>query len=278
MKIVILGSGGMLGKALIRRFSRESKFEVLGLDHEQLDITDRDQVFSLLSDLHPEIIFNAAAYTAVDDAQKNRDTAFDVNARAVEYIADFCSAQGVKLVHFSTDYVFDGEKEHGYEESDTPGKPLNVYGTSKLEGEEALKGQFYLIRTSWLFGLEGKNFVKTMLQLAETKPELSIVNDQIGNPTFVEDLADATFRLVTESHEPGIYHLVNEGSVSWYEFAKEIFELSSGKKPALHPVSSGEFPRPAARPHISILKNTKFPKLRGHKEALQEYLKSEVQS
>jgi dTDP-4-dehydrorhamnose reductase len=301
MKIAVLGSSGMLGTALMQCFAT---YEVAGFDRSakdldrQLDITDREQVFSVLSAMKPDLVLNAAAYTAVDDAEKNPDVAMKVNRDGVQYLADFCTSTGARLVHFSTDYVFDGEKPYenllaGYRENDMPGNPANVYGTSKLSGERALtnfekspsgnfamKGNFYLVRTSWLFGPNGKNFVDTMLLLGQkyhladpsNRTPLRVVNDQIGKPTSTFDLARATLQLIQEKRPFGIYHLVNEGVVSWYEFAREIFEEVKMNVEIL-PVSSGEFPRPAVRPAFSALENTLFPKLRSHGEALREYLK-----
>lgn len=286
MKIVVLGSQGMLGTALMKRFSSH---EVMGC---RLDITDRDQVFSVLSAISPDVVLNAAAYTAVDDAEKNVELAMRVNRDGAGFVADFCRSNGAVLVHFSTDYVFDGKNPRGYSEKDVPHDPVNVYGASKLAGEKMLvdfenfsmKGNFYLVRTSWLFGPHGKNFVQTMLRLAESQKELRVVNDQFGNPTFTLDLSDAVFRLVgagdgeggARKYPFGIYHLVNERSVSWYEFAKEIFVTAVAAKnsptPLLHAVSSDAFPRPAARPSCSILQNTKFPALRDHGKVLREYL------
>lgn len=287
MKIVIIGSGGMLGNALMERFS---EFHPVGLDRSsldvnfRLDITHRDEILSALSDISPDIVLNAAAYTAVDDAEKNSDMAMGVNRDGVIFLADFCRSTGARLVHFSTDYVFDGKNPAGYSEKDVPENSVNVYGASKLAGEQALvdfenfsmKGNFYLVRTSWLFGPHGKNFVQTMLRLAETQPELRVVNDQIGNPTFTLDLADAVFRLLglgesSEKYPFGIYHLVNERSASWYEFAQEIF-VAAGVSPLVLPVASDAFPRPAARPGCSILQNTQFPRLRDHGDALRVYL------
>ena len=296
MKIVVLGSGGMLGTALMQRFSEH---EVFGLDRSavdasrRLDITNRDEVFSVLSGISPDVVLNAAAYTAVDDAEKNSEIAMQVNRDGTTFVADFCRSTGARLVHFSTDYVFDGRNLAGYSEKDVPGNPLNVYGSSKLAGEQALvnfenfsmKGDFYLVRTSWLYGPHGKNFVQTMMYLAEIQKELSVVNDQIGNPTHTVDLADAVFRLLgfgdgakdgaSHPYPFGIYHLVNERSVSWYEFAQEIF-MAVGISPLVKSVSSDAFPRPAARPSCSILRNTKFPLLRDHREALQDFLKAET--
>lgn len=301
VRIVILGSRGMLGTALTREFSLhrnpdEFFYKVFPLDRDQVEITNREEVFRVLSKFKPQIVMNAAAYTAVDDSEMNREKAFAANGDAVSHLAEFCRENRAVFVHFSTDYVFDGEKNDGYLETDSP-HPINIYGESKFSGEQKiLKSEIpfntefgpcgvYLIRTSWLFGPNGKNFVDTMLHLGREKKEIRVVNDQIGKPTYTIDLAKAIHRLLEAKMPFGIYHLTNEESVSWYEFAREIFHEFrsnsdiSGSVPSdffeirVIPVSSNEFVRPARRPHNSILLNTKFPLLRSHSEALREYMK-----
>jgi len=263
-KILILGSHGMLGSDLVKVLS--PIYDVTAWDRDDLDVTDESAVKSRVSEVNPDIIINATGYTNVDGAEADRDCALALNGHAVKYLND-C---GAILVHYSSDYVFDGEKDGEYEESDTP-NPINVYGESKLRGEEALIGKFYLIRTSWLYGHNGKNFVETMLSLAENRDEITVANDQIGKPTYTEDLAYATAKLLSDRPDFGVYHLVNEGSMSWYDFAKEIFEIS-GSNVKISPVTSEEFVRSAKRPKNSRLKNTKRPHLRPVKEALREYL------
>jgi len=260
----------MLGADLVKAFSEE--YDVVAWTHKDFDITDSFS-FNKIKKLNPDIIINSAAYTAVDQAETERDKAFLINSEAIislSRVADECDAV---LVNFSTDYVFSGEKNGGYVETDPPSGALNVYGRSKSKGEENLKAKkHYLIRTSWLFGKNGKNFVRTMIDLAAKNQELKIVADQIGKPTYTADLAQAVFDLMKDMPEFGIYHLVNEDAVSWCDFAKEIFKIK-GIDVKVTPVTSAEFVRPATRPKNSILDNTKRPKLRSHTEALKSYLK-----
>ncbi|MBA7490636.1 dTDP-4-dehydrorhamnose reductase [subsurface metagenome] len=279
MRVLILGAKGMLGTDLAKTFA---DFELKLWDKEEIDICNKKQVFQKISGNNPEVIINAAAYTAVDDCEKNKNIAFKVNGTAVGFIAEIAQKIKAILVHFSTDYVFLGNKKAGYKEAEIPKNPKNIYGQSKLLGEKLLREKckkYYLIRTSWLFGLAGKNFVETMLQLAEkTMPagrqekQLKVVSDQHGKPTFTKDLAKSTQKLILEKMSFGVYHIINQEPTSWYEFAKKIFELSKINV-LVEPITSDQFPRPAKRPKWSILNNTKFPKLRSHKAALKEYLK-----
>lgn len=277
-KVIILGASGMLGHDLAEVF-KEYNPTLFGV--EDLDITDQQDVMDKLTDLQPEIIINAAAYTDVDGAQNNQEAAFAVNALAVGYLAQACKNIGAILIHFSTDSVFDGKNENGYKETDSI-NPINVYGKSKAEGEQLMQEKcddYYLIRTSWLYGHapqagkpRGLNFVATMLKLAQEKDELNVVNDQFGKPTFTKDLAKETRRIL-ENQEPfGIYHIVNDGVCTWYDFAKEIFEIK-GVDIKVNPISSAEYPMLTPRPKYSVLINTKLEPLRSWQEALKEYLK-----
>lgn len=271
MRLIILGAGGMLGQELARVFG---DFEVTALDRHEIDITKNGKVEKEIGRVKPDVIINAAAYTDVDGAESNRETAFEVNELGVRNLAVAAKKTGAKLVHFSTDYVFPGDKKEGYKEDDLPGPAENTYGESKLAGEKVLRKsgvEYYLVRTAWLYGAGGKNFVDTILRLATEKNELRVVNDQFGSPTWAADLARAIKELVEEKYEPGVYHLVNDGVASWYEFAREIMKLRN-KNTMVVPVTTQEFPRPATRPKYSILINTKGPKLRDWREALQEYL------
>lgn len=286
MKILLLGAKGMLGQALAREFAGE---ELTAWDKEELDITDRSLLREKITVLKPEVVINAAAYTAVDAAEENRDVAFAVNAEAVRHIAAAAKEIDATVVHYSTDYVFpsfakasEGEvrlwdsngKFLGFPEDYPPGPAVNAYGESKLAGEEALQksgARFYLLRTAWLYGAGGKNFVDTMLRLAAERPELRVVNDQYGSPTYTRDVAHAT-RQVLAGFEPGIYHATNSGTATWYELAKAACALA-GKTVAITPITSAEYPLPARRPQYSILKNTKGPALRDWQEALKEYIK-----
>lgn len=284
MKILLIGKNGLLGSALAYMFGDErvgfeERIELIQFGHEELDITNREQVFERISAERPGVVLNAAGFTKVDDCETKRDLAMKVNGEAVGLLAEACEKIGAILVHYSTDYVFDGEKNGGYVETDEP-RPLNVYGESKLLGERLLQENcknFYLIRTSWLFGPHGHNFADTMVRLGEQfsregKP-LKVVNDQVGKPTFSVDLAAATFNLISGQVQfPfGIYHLVNESPTSWCDFAREIFAIKK-LNVEVQAIASEELARPARRPRNSILLNTKFPLLRPHQEALKEYL------
>lgn len=272
MKVLIFGSRGMLGSDLMEVFS---EYKPVGVDRDSIDLRDTAAVCALLEEVVPEFVINASGYTAVDLAEKEgKEEAIAVNGTAVGDLAKLCAKRGVPLVHFSTDYVFDGRKrKDGYKEIDEP-HPINAYGASKLLGEQLLQeagGPFYLIRSSWLFGVHGKNFVTTMLEAAKKGEPLKVVNDQIGKPTFTRDLSESVLSLLLEQRPYGIYHIVNEDSLSWYDFAVEIF-LEAGVHIDVSPVSSEEYRRLARRPRNSALVNTKFPSLRSHREALRNYL------
>ncbi len=268
----IIGAKGMLGTMLSQIFADQNP---ILLDRDEIDITDETSVRSKLIEIKPTVIINAAAYTNVDGAETDKETAFQVNEKGIENLANVARELGATVVHYSTDYVFPGDKEEGYTEEDESSGPLNVYGESKLAGEKALQHapNHYLIRTAWLYGPNGKNFVTTMLGLAKEKDSLSVVNDQIGSPTFTKDLAQYTRTLLEEEYPFGTYHGVNDGRTSWYEFAKKIFEIADVNI-EVKPVTSAEFVRPAKRPSFSILQNTKGPKMRSWTEALQEYIQS----
>ena len=276
-KILILGSNGMLGHDLAKAFSDTNP---ILWDKSELDITDEEQVTLKLNEIKPTIVINAAAYTDVDGAENNATLASKINGTAVGYLAKVCREIGAILVHYSTEYVFSGTKSNGYRENDKT-DPLNVYGRSKARGEELLQKNsemYYLIRSSWLYGQapqagkpRGLNFVQTMLKLAQAGEEIKVVNDQFGKPTYGRDLAQASRRLIDEMKPCGIYHLVNEGLCSWYDFAKKVFEIK-GIKANLSPVSSAEYNSATPRPKYSVLINSKFELMRSWQEALEEYL------
>ena len=269
----------MLGQELAREFEGNG-YEVSSWDKEEIDITNRDEVSKKISDLKPEIIINAAAYNAVDKIEESdKELGEAVNGYAVGNLSEAAEAVGAILVHYSTDYVFEGREMDGYKENDEP-RPQSIYAASKRLGEEELKNdKYYLIRTSWVFGSGGKDFIDTMIRLASERDELKVVNDQHGKPTYAPDLAKATQNLIESDSPFGIYHLTNEDDITWYEYAKKIVGKYGsikgwGKKefPHIIPVTSGEFPTPAKRPNWSILLNTKFSHLRPWSEALDEYL------
>jgi dTDP-4-dehydrorhamnose reductase len=260
-KIVIFGANGMLGYALQQVFPQAHCF-----GHCHVDISDENAVKKIVKRECPSVLINAAAYTDVDGCEDNRDLAFAVNGYGPAYIAAACSEAGAILVHYSTDYIFDGTKPE-YNENDTP-NPINVYGESKMLGEVLIRKKmedYRIIRTSWLFGNHGKNFVDTIRALSLKMPVVRVVNDQIGKPTYTVDLASATPGII--SRVPGVYHITNEGICSWFEFASAFI-------PNVVPCSSAEFPRKAKRPAYSVLKNTKTPPLRSWKEAITEYVKN----
>lgn len=259
IKTLIIGSSGMLGSDLCKVFP-----DAVKLTHHDLDITDRDQVIESILEIKPDVVINAAAYTNVDGCEDNKELAFQVNGYGPGYIAEACARAGAKLVHFSTDYVFDGSKKE-YVESDIP-DPINVYGDSKLLGEKKIienMDDYRIVRISWLFGIHGKNFVETMLKLSGEMDTVKVVNDQFGKPTYTMDLASKVKEII--ELDPGIYHITNDGICSWYEFASSIIDN-------VIPCTSEEFPRKAKRPKYSVLVNTKTGPMRHWKEALKDYL------
>ena len=252
MKVLITGAKGMLGQDMVAEFQRRD-YEVHAADHQTLDITDIQAVRAAITALRPDIVVNCAAYTDVDKAESEPEIAMRVNGLGPRNLALACEATGAVLLHISTDYVFDGEKEGPYEIWDTP-NPINVYGKSKLWGENyvrSLMHRYFIVRTSWLFGKGGRNFVTTMLELAKRGEPIRVVNDQRGCPTYTVDLARACVDLV-ESGCFGIYHVTNQGATTWYEFAKKIFECA-GTRVDLQAITSDQFPRSARRPRNSEL-------------------------
>ena len=274
MKILITGAYGMLGSDLRETLKN---FELICTGSKDLDITDEEKVMDFITEKSPDLVINAAAYTAVDDCETNYDEAYAVNAIGPRNLAIACKRQDIPLIHISTDYVFDGSKRTPLMENDKLG-PQSAYGKTKLAGEEFIQentDKYFILRTAWLYGLHGGNFVKTMLDLAETHDEITVVNDQIGSPTYSLDLAVAITNLL-QSDKYGIYHVTNEGECSWYDFAKAIFEFSNIDVNVI-PVSTEEFPRPAPRPHYSVLDNKKwnasgFVPMRDYEEALGSFL------
>jgi len=274
-KILIIGAKGMLGQDLANILSN---FDLALWDKQEIEITDEYQVKTKINALNPDFIINCAAYTAVDDCEKNKDLSLAVNNRAIGYLAQTAKKNGAILIHISTDYVFNGQNKDGYEENSQAFGPVNFYGESKLLGEKTLQliaPQFYLLRTSWLYGKNGKNFVETMIKLGKEQKELKVVNDQFGKPTYTVDLAGQILYILNNTLPFGIYHAVNEtkiGGISWYEFARKIFELGN-LNVKLEPCDSRAYPRPAKRPQYSALINTKLPPMRDWQDALADYFK-----
>lgn len=280
MKILLVGSGGMLGQSLNRAFTG-TKYEIKPTTQETLDLTDELAVRAMVLAEKPNFVINAAAYTKVDVAETEKDLAFAVNELGVANLVKAVQELDIPLIHFSTDYVFRGDNAKGYEEQSIEFGPLNVYGQSKLAGDFQIINnltKYYLIRISWLYGEFGPNFVNAMLNLAKTQPEIKVVNDQIGRPTYAEDLAQMVYGLLEGFYPWGIYHGVNEVSgevpgISWYDFAQEIFQFADVKVNLL-PVDSSQFVRPAKRPPYSILLNTKYPALPDWRVSLKQHLDS----
>ncbi|MGI1690918.1 dTDP-4-dehydrorhamnose reductase [Thermoanaerobacter uzonensis] len=275
MKILITGKTGQLGHDLYELL--KDKEEVIAVGREEFDITDINSTQKFIKEYLPDIIVHCAAYTKVDDCEKNKDLAYEVNAIGTGNIASICSDIGAKMVYISTDYVFDGTKNTPYLEFDTP-NPLNVYGKSKLAGEEIVKeilDKHYIVRTSWLYGINGNNFVKTMLRLSKERSIIKVVNDQHGIPTFTRDLAEGLYFLIkTDAY--GTYHITNSGETTWYEFAKKIFEISKINV-MVEPITTEEYNAPALRPKYSVLDNyilkLRFNyEMRNWEEGLKTYL------
>lgn len=275
MKILITGSNGMLGHDLINVL--QEKHDLIPTTSKTLDITDKRQTIDYICDKKPDIVINSAAYTDVDGCEENEDLARSVNGEGVRNLALACREIDCPLVHISTDYVFDGSATEPIREDGDIG-PISVYGKSKLEGEEAIQEileKYFIIRTAWLYGTNGRNFPRTMLELAESHPEITVVYDEVGTPTYTPDLAEGISQLI-ETDYYGIYHLTNSGSCSWCEFARYIFEIA-GKDVKVIPVTASEFARPAPRPSYSVLDNNNwiergFEPLRDYKEAIKEYI------
>lgn len=270
-KILIIGAKGMLGGMLAQVFA---DLNPTLWDRAEIDITNKNDVREKIRELQPNVVINAAAYTDVDGAETNMEAAFTVNETGARNLAAVCKETDATLVHYSTDYVFPGTKEDGYAETDAPGPAVNVYGESKLAGERALveiKPNFYLLRTAWLYGPGGKNFVHTMIGLGKQQSQLTVIADQYGSPTYAKDVASATRELIEKEYSFGIYHAVNEGRASWFDFANKIFQTLH-MKVDVKPATSDEYPRPAARPTYSVLLNKSGPHMRAWEKALEEYL------
>jgi dTDP-4-dehydrorhamnose reductase len=271
MRVLIFGSAGQVGSELQRSFRDAG--EVFACDRETVDLTVPEQLRKIVREMKPDVILNAAAYTAVDRAESEPEIAMSVNAGVPRLLAEEAQRTGALLVHYSTDYVFDGTKSSPWVETD-PVHPLNAYGRTKLAGEQAITevgGRYLIFRTSWVYGPRGNNFLLTMLRLGREREVLRIVDDQIGAPTTAIELARTTRTIAdricngtagTAGSWAGLYHMTCGGSVSWCGFAKAIFErgsrLLAGKTPTVEPISTGEYPTPAKRPRNSVLSNEKM--------------------
>lgn len=276
MTVLVTGANGQLGQELTRW--QQPDVRIIGCDRNRLDITDLSQCRDVLVELRPDAVIHAAAYTAVDKAESEPDEAYRVNAGGTRNMALATSELGIRMCYVSTDYVFDGTSMTPYNEYDNT-NPQSTYGKSKRAGEvllQALNRQSFIVRTSWVYGRYGRNFVKTMLKLAEDKDSLNIVHDQVGSPTYTYDLCRFLIELVqTEAY--GIYHASNTGTCSWYEFAKAIFEFA-GVSIQVNPCSSSEFSSPASRPAYSVMDHSAIRwnglrDLRHWRDALEDFMK-----
>lgn len=277
MKILVTGVKGQLGHDLMNELAKRN-IDAVGVDVEEMDITDADACRRVIAESQVDAVMHCAAYTAVDAAEDNSELCRLVNGKGTENIAKVCKDLDIKMLYVSTDYVFDGQGERPWEPEDAC-DPLNVYGLSKYEGEMAVKenlSKFFIVRIAWVFGVNGKNFIKTMLRLGEERKKVSVVNDQIGSPTYTYDLARLLVDMIL-TDKYGIYHATNEGLCSWYEFACEIFKQAGMDQVEVTPVGSDEFPAKAKRPSNSRMSKDKldqmgFTRLPSWQDALSRYL------
>ncbi len=255
MRVLITGAGGQVGRELVELFASDERHQTFSFDRAGLDIGDRDAVLGAITTVAPDVVINPAAWTAVDACESDPDRALRDNALAVRHLADGARRVGARIVHISTDYVFDGSKSDAYLEWDVP-NPQSVYGATKLAGERELGPDDTIVRTSWVCGFHGSNMVKTILRLAGEHQTLSFVDDQRGHPTFADDLAVMIHRLVVDQR-PGVFHVTNQGAVSWFEFAREVLRAAGLDPERVGPVSTADLlpPRPAPRPVNSVLDN-----------------------
>jgi dTDP-4-dehydrorhamnose reductase len=266
MRVLLFGSNGQVGQAVLARHRFGD--QLIAAAREDCDLTDAGSVRAMIRRARPQVIVNAAAYTAVDKAESDTATCYAVNAAAPAAMSEEAAAMGARLIHYSTDYVFDGSKSSAYLEEDATG-PRNVYGASKLAGEQGIESagcEYIVLRTSWVYSNHGSNFLKTMLRLGAERPELRVVADQRGAPTSAVAIAEATLRLLQPggAWQDGVYHMTAGGSTSWHGFAEAIFERARiDPRPRLVPIATAEYPTPAARPANSVLCNDKFARCFG---------------
>lgn len=256
MRVLVVGAAGQLGRDVVDVLAQNSSLAVLGIDLPEIDITDPQSVELVFGGFDPDFVINCAAYTAVDDAEVNEELALRVNGLGPRLIAQECHKASAWLVHVSTDYVFDGEATAPYPEDAAP-DPRSAYGRTKLAGEDAVREilpeSHYIIRTAWLYGCHGSNFVKTMLRLEGERDTVSVVDDQRGQPTYSRDLAHQIVQVFEKHPAAGTYHGTNSGEVTWFGFTQEIFRLAGADPARVHPTTSAEFVRPAPRPSYSVL-------------------------
>ncbi|MGN9845700.1 dTDP-4-dehydrorhamnose reductase [Nonomuraea sp. H19] len=267
MRWLITGAGGMLAADVLDRVALTGE-PVLGLGRAELDLCDKRAVRDFVSAYRPRVVINCAGWTAVDEAETREAEALAINGHAVHWLAEACDLAGARLLHVSTDYVFDGTSGLPYPE-DAPARPVNAYGRTKLAGERAaLEHGHHVVRSAWLYGAHGANFVRTMIRLAGERPVLDVVDDQRGQPTWTADLADFLVRLAQSDQPPGVYHGTSAGETTWCGFAKEIFTLLGADAGRVRPVPTSAFPRPARRPANSVLAHTKGQPIRHWRAAL----------
>jgi len=279
MRILLLGSHGMLGNEFMDILESAPDIDVIGMDINDIDVRRRSEVLDALHTHQPDVVINATGYTDVDGAETDEEEAYALNAYAPKYIAEGARDENALVVHFSTDFVFNGQDPDGYTEDQIPEDPVNTYGRSKRRGEEYVIETdpfYYLIRTSWVFGKHGKNFIQKIRQKALSGEEdtIRVVNDQHGNPTYTRDLVHAVLDMIREETEHGVYHLTNstptEAGITKYDLAQTTVTML-GSPVYVAPVDSSAFPTPAPRPQYSLLRNTKRPPLQNYEEAVHEY-------
>ncbi|PHF06147.1 dTDP-4-dehydrorhamnose reductase [Bacillus wiedmannii] len=276
MKILVTGYNGQLGYDVVKRGEKQG-LEMQGIGIEDLDITNEAAVYEFVDKVKPDAIIHCAAYTAVDKSEDDKELCWNVNVEGTKYLATAAKKLNAKFVYISTDYVFDGEGTHTFLETDAP-NPVGYYGLTKYEGEKVVRSLIdnnFIVRISWVFGINGNNFIKTMLRLGETRNELNVVGDQIGSPTYTYDLARLLVDMVvTEKY--GTYHATNEGFCSWAEFAQEIFEIA-GQDVKVNSITTEEYPTRAVRPKNSRMSKQKlidngFEPLQDWKKATKHYI------
>lgn len=259
-KILVTGAGGQLGQEILRLSEEYPQFKVIGIARDEVSIDDEERLRAVFESQLPDFLVNCAAYTAVDKAETEQEDAYRVNAKGPAILARICEEFRSRFIHISTDYVFDGSANTPYKESDPTG-PQGVYGSSKLQGEQSVmeaNPNALIIRTAWVYSHFGKNFVKTMLRLMKDKPEIGVVNDQFGSPTYAADLAEAILHIIgSGTWLPGIFHFSNKGHISWYEFAMAIRDMS-GSHCKVNPITTAQYPTPAKRPAYSVLDTDKI--------------------
>ena len=265
MKILVTGCNGQLGNEMQLLEAKHPQHTYFNTDVAELDITDQKAIEAFVNDNEIDGIVNCAAYTAVDKAEENKELCATLNTVAPAYLAAAIEKRGGWIIQISTDYVFDGTKHTPYVETDKP-CPNSVYGSTKLEGELGVTKcckRAMIIRTAWLYSTFGNNFVKTMIRLGQERPELGVIFDQIGTPTYAHDLAVAIFEAFEQGVKPGVYHFSNEGVISWYDFTKSIHRIAGIKACKVRPLHTEEYPTPANRPHYSVLDKTKIKQTYG---------------